>query len=88
VFCLHVCKCTVCVPGARRSQKEELDSLTGSSYDTNVEKLNPSSLQEQCVLLTTEPSVKPTVKYFLFTITKGTMKLNTMHLKKFCFMQF
>lgn len=27
VFCLHVCLCTMCVPGAYRGQKKVLDSL-------------------------------------------------------------
>lgn len=61
-ICLLVCLCTSYVPGASGGQKRELDSLepelldlqTNGSCHVGVGNLNPGSLQEQPVLLTTE----------------------------------
>jgi hypothetical protein len=61
-ICLLVCLCTNCAPGARGGQKRELGPLElellelqiNGSCHVGVRNLNPGSLQEQPVLLTTE----------------------------------
>lgn len=60
VFCLHVCMYAMCMPDACRVQKRALDSL--NSKDDHEPpcgcwKLSPGFLQEQQVLLSTEPSI-------------------------------
>lgn len=59
MFCLH----TTCVPGAWRGQKRTLDwmelELAQLWVVRQILRIKPGPLQEQPVLLTTEPSLQP-----------------------------
>lgn len=64
--CMHVCMCSMCVPGSGRGQKRTSGSpgtvVMGSS-EPPCEHWEPSPLQEH-VLLTVEPSPHPQLMYF------------------------
>ena len=70
MFCVFVI--TSRVPATHGSQKRELDSLefiVTNSYQLPHEcwELNPELLQEQPVLLTTEPSLQPHETWSIFS---------------------
>ena len=60
IVCLHLCMCTMCLPGARRGQQISWNW----SCETTCEcwELNPG-LEEQQVLLTAEPSLQPSFSF-------------------------
>lgn len=63
MFCLYICKCAVCIPGAsRRPEGGAISSGTGVTdlceLPCGFRGLNPGALQEQQVPLTAEPSLK------------------------------
>lgn len=61
VFSLNVCMCAMCMPDdACRIQKRAFDSLNskdGHEPPCGCWKLSPGPLQEQQVILSTEPSI-------------------------------
>ena len=61
IFCLHGCLCSTCVPGVHGGQKRDIQPGTGVTDGCELPHkfwdLNPGPLEEQLVLLTTEPSL-------------------------------
>jgi hypothetical protein len=58
VFCLHICLCTTCMPGAWGSGEPPC-----GGWESNL-----STSQEQQVLLTTEPILQPMICLFIFIL--------------------
>jgi hypothetical protein len=65
VFCLHVCLCE----GVRSPGTGVTDSC---KLPCGCWKLNPSALEEQPMLLTAEPSVKPLFVLFICLVFHET----------------
>lgn len=64
VFCLQVCLCTTCTSDVHTGQKRVSDPsrpgvTEGCELPCGCWELNPGPLQEQPVLLATEPSLQP-----------------------------
>jgi hypothetical protein len=68
-FFLHICQCTVIMPGACRDQNRASDSLELNSHPVLCWELNPDPLQEQPVVLTPEPFLQTQACKFLIKTT-------------------
>lgn len=62
ILCLNICVCTVCMPHACRSKKDQVPWVLSGCWEPN-----PCSLQEQ-VLLTTDFISSAPIRHILFTI--------------------
>ena len=68
LFCLHISICTACVCGDHSGQASDplqMELQLVVSWECGCWELNSGSLEEQTVLLTTEPSLQPLCPLFI-----------------------
>jgi hypothetical protein len=79
LLCLHGCLCSTCVPGVHGGQKRDIQPGTGVTDGCELPHkfwdLNPGPLEEQLVLLTTEPSLHLPVLWCFYSNKESQVKI-------------